>query len=104
MPRQTRTRSRRAVASPRPCPRCRCLPACQQGVLTLALGPAGTYVINKQAPNREVWWSSPVSGPKRFYFDDASGRWLSTRDGQAMTDLLTAEIKALLGVDVELEH
>jgi len=32
----------------------------QQGVLTLQLGKPGTYVINKQAPNKQVWWSSPI--------------------------------------------
>ena len=33
----------------------------QSGVLTLALGPGkGTYVLNKQAPNRQLWLSSPV--------------------------------------------
>ncbi|GMI52302.1 hypothetical protein ScalyP_jg2105 [Parmales sp. scaly parma] len=26
----------------------------------------GTWVLNKQEPNREIWWSSPVSGPMRF--------------------------------------
>ena len=31
-----------------------------QGVLTLKLGALGTYVINKQAPNRQLWMSSPV--------------------------------------------
>lgn len=32
----------------------------QQGVLTLRLGESGTYVINKQTPNRQIWWSSPI--------------------------------------------
>jgi iron donor protein CyaY len=31
-----------------------------QGVLTLKLGSLGTYVINKQAPNKQLWVSSPV--------------------------------------------
>eukprot|EP00271_Cylindrocystis_brebissonii_P013629 TRINITY_DN3364_c0_g1_i1.p1 TRINITY_DN3364_c0_g1~~TRINITY_DN3364_c0_g1_i1.p1 ORF type:complete len:314 (+),score=44.21 TRINITY_DN3364_c0_g1_i1:124-942(+) len=38
-----------------------------QGVLTIRLGPElGTFVINKQTPNRQIWFSSPVSGPARF--------------------------------------
>mmetsp|Transcript_10639 Transcript_10639/g.17906 ORF Transcript_10639/g.17906 Transcript_10639/m.17906 type:complete len:223 (+) Transcript_10639:115-783(+) len=24
------------------------------------------WVINKQAPNRQLWWSSPISGPRRY--------------------------------------
>jgi frataxin len=36
------------------------------GVLTAQISPeVGTYVINKQAPNRQIWLSSPISGPKR---------------------------------------
>ena len=31
----------------------------QSGVLTLALGEKGTYVINKQPPNKQIWLSSP---------------------------------------------
>jgi frataxin len=31
-----------------------------QGVLSLNLGPLGTYVLNKQTPNRQIWMSSPV--------------------------------------------
>jgi frataxin len=30
------------------------------GVLTIRLGDKGTFVINKQAPNRQIWLSSPV--------------------------------------------
>ena len=25
-----------------------------------------TWVINKQTPNRQIWWSSPISGPRRY--------------------------------------
>ena len=32
-----------------------------QGVLTADLGDdTGTWVINKQVPNRQIWWSSPI--------------------------------------------
>lgn len=32
----------------------------QSGVLTLKLGDKGTYVINKQPPNKQIWLSSPI--------------------------------------------
>jgi frataxin len=32
----------------------------QSGVLTLKLGKHGTYVINKQPPNQQIWLSSPT--------------------------------------------
>jgi frataxin len=36
------------------------------GVLTVAVPDHGTFVVNKQSPNRQIWLSSPVSGPARF--------------------------------------
>ena len=33
-----------------------------QGVLSIFLPSKGTWVINKQTPNRQLWWSSPLSG------------------------------------------
>lgn len=32
----------------------------QQGVLKIDLGESGTWVINRQIPNRQIWWSSPI--------------------------------------------
>jgi len=61
------------------------------GVLTVVLGEGkGIYVINKQSPNKQIWLSSPVSGPKRYDF--INGRWIYKHDGMAMHDLLTKEI------------
>jgi frataxin len=36
------------------------VPVPQSGVITLDLGQHGTYVINKQPPNKQIWLSSPV--------------------------------------------
>eukprot|EP01032_Pedospumella_encystans_P013018 gene13018-15016_t len=39
------------------------------GVLKLRVPSAGgpkSWVINKQTPNRQLWWSSPISGPRRY--------------------------------------
>jgi len=42
------------------------LSACllQSGVLTVKLGDHGTYVINKQTPNKQIWLSSPTRWDK----------------------------------------
>lgn len=43
-----------------------------QGVLTISLqlksGGSKVWVINKQTPNRQLWWSSPLSGPRRYEY------------------------------------
>jgi frataxin len=40
--------------------------ALASGVLNVIIPKHGTFVINKQTPNRQIWLSSPVSGPYRF--------------------------------------
>ncbi|KIX09091.1 iron donor protein CyaY [Rhinocladiella mackenziei CBS 650.93] len=81
------------------------------GVLTITHPKSGTYVINKQPPNKQIWLSSPVSGPKRYDWvvsgagqhekegsavgsgdDGAGGRWIYLRDGSGLSELLKKEI------------
>ncbi|KAI9642865.1 Mitochondrial matrix iron chaperone [Ciborinia camelliae] len=77
------------------------------GVLTLTFPPIGTYVINKQPPNKQIWLSSPTSGPKRYDFvitsegqdskeGTGSGEWIYLRDGSSLGELLLNEV----GVDL----
>jgi frataxin len=73
----------------------------QGGILTLSLdGGGGQYVINKHAPNREIWMSSPVSGATHFAYGD--GAWVSTREPRVVLDqVLAAELKSKFGVDLD---
>jgi frataxin len=71
-----------------------------QGVLTIRLGKLGTYVINKQTPNRQIWMSSPISGPVRYDYE--KGAWVYHRDGHKMHERLENEMEQLTGVKVDL--
>lgn len=65
------------------------------GVITVKLGgELGTYVINKQTPNKQIWLSSPFSGPKRY--DYVAGQWIYKHDGVGLHRLLTDELSAAL--------
>ena len=72
-------------------------------MLTVALGARrGTFVINKQVPNRQVWWSSPVSGPMRFHWRSERNAWCNVRD-ESMPDLaaqFAAEFEQLTDLDI----
>lgn len=80
---------------------------CADGVLTLALPPHGTWVINKQTPNRQIWWSSPLSGPRRYEYED--GQWVFTRSMDSeeapvtLGDSLVEEIRELYDVDLDID-
>lgn len=64
----------------------------QAGVLTITM-PQGTYVINKQPPNRQLWLSSPISGPFRYDWDHMRMLWVSAKgDGETLSALLRKEI------------
>ncbi|XP_034489601.1 frataxin homolog, mitochondrial [Drosophila innubila] len=69
------------------------------GVLTVNLGQDhGTYVINRQTPNKQIWLSSPTSGPKRFDFIGTpgngtnTGKWIYKHSGESLHELLQLEI------------
>ncbi|XP_030049705.1 frataxin, mitochondrial isoform X2 [Microcaecilia unicolor] len=65
------------------------------GVLTVKLGrELGTYVINKQTPNKQIWLSSPTSGPKRY--DWTGSNWVYSHDGVSLHGLLEKELSAAL--------
>ncbi|KAI5898661.1 Frataxin [Schizophyllum commune H4-8] len=72
------------------------------GVLTLILGEHGTYVINKQPPNKQIWLSSPFSGPKRYDYEPEKDNWYYARDGRALGDLLNEELSKALDRKVDL--
>jgi frataxin len=77
--------------------------------MSITLPPHGTYVLNKQPPNKQIWLSSPVSGPKRYDWvvigeglnqkeGGGVGDWIYLRDGTSLTDLLRKE----LGIEVDV--
>lgn len=76
----------------------------KSGVMTVTVANKGTYVINKQPPNKQIWLSSPLSGPKRYDFCVASegqgdkegtalGTWIYSRDGSSLDELIHKEIE-----------
>ncbi|XP_064077817.1 frataxin, mitochondrial-like isoform X1 [Macrobrachium nipponense] len=70
------------------------------GVLTLNLGEVGTYVINKQSPNKQIWFSSPFSGPKRYDYID--GVWIYKHDGISLHDCLSDELSEVFKRKIDL--
>jgi frataxin len=74
-------------------------------------------VLNKQPPNKQIWLSSPISGPKRYDWivegdhmyekqdsrPFASGQWIYLRDGSNLTELLNAELSLRLPKDIYSE-
>ncbi|KAK2597962.1 hypothetical protein QQS21_005878 [Conoideocrella luteorostrata] len=77
------------------------------GVMTINVADKGTYVINKQPPNKQIWLSSPISGPKRYDWcligegqgekeGTGTGNWIYNRDGVSLTDLILEELDVVI--------
>lgn len=75
------------------------------GVLTVALGASyGTYVINRQTPNKQIWLSSPVSGPKRYDLVlQNGGYWVYKHDGVSLHQLLQNEISKIVKNEIDFK-
>ncbi|NXA73246.1 FRDA protein, partial [Thryothorus ludovicianus] len=57
-------------------------------------------LINKQTPNRQIWLSSPTSGPKRY---DWTGRnWVYSHDKVSLHELLSKELSTALKTKLDL--
>ncbi|HZQ00209.1 MAG TPA: iron donor protein CyaY [Reyranella sp.] len=67
----------------------------QGGVLTVE-ADGGTWVVNKHAPTRQVWLSSPKSGARHYAFDAGSGLWKDTRGGADLLNILSLELGVAL--------
>ena len=64
------------------------------GVLTVVVDSKNTYVINKQTPNRQIWMSSPLTGPIRFDLKD--GKWIDRHSNKELSSHLKEELGQLL--------
>ena len=70
-------------------------------------------MINKQPPNKQIWLSSPLSGPKRFDWvvvaesmeqkeGSGVGEWIYLRDRTSLVELLRKELGITVAGDGEL--
>jgi frataxin len=61
-------------------------------ILYITLPNNGQYVINKHAPSRQIWVSSPISGASYFSYLSDRGNFLSKHD-EILSDKILAELK-----------
>ncbi len=75
----------------------------EEGVLTIEVDDGGTFLLNKHAPMKQLWLSSPKSGASHYALAEEGGRWLSTRDGTDLLGLLAAEMSQVTGLNISLD-
>jgi frataxin len=78
------------------------------------MGDKGTYILNKQPPNKQIWLSSPITGPKRFDWvllsegqdtkeGSGTGDWVYIKDSTSLTELVKGELGVKVDVEPEVE-
>ncbi|MCW5731261.1 MAG: iron donor protein CyaY [Alphaproteobacteria bacterium] len=75
----------------------------QNGILTVRAEGAGTFIVNKHMPLKQLWYSSPYSGASHYVFEPVSRLWRNTREGQDLAGLFGAELSRAGGGRVALD-
>eukprot|EP00960_Hanusia_phi_P069184 767022-Hanusia_phi.AAC.1 len=60
------------------------------GVINIKVNNKGAWVINKQTPSRQIWFSSPITGPTHYMLEH--GEWVCTKDGHNMKGRLHEQL------------
>jgi frataxin len=72
------------------------------GILTLELDDGRQFVLNKHAPTRQIWLSSPVSGASHYAWEPGAACWRSTRGPDTLEGRLAADLGQAVGRGVDL--
>ncbi|KAJ9446698.1 Frataxin [Diplonema papillatum] len=72
------------------------------GVLEIVVENVGTYILNRQEPKKQLWMSSPLSGPSQFSMciEDGAVVWRDYTYKRELYSLLSDEFKSILKEDV----
>ncbi len=71
--------------------------------LTLAGQQAGTFLMTRHGPTRQIWYASPLSGATHFQRTPTG--WASTQNSQVtFPQLLMDELTRIIGQKVSLSH
>lgn len=70
-----------------------------EGILEIECGDGSKVIVNRHAPNREIWVAAKSGG---FHFHPAEGLWRDTRGARELASALGAIFAEQAGIDVAL--
>lgn len=70
-----------------------------EGILEIEGADGGKVIVNRHAPNREIWVAAKSGG---YHFRADGGRWTDTRGGTELAAALTGILAAEAGLQVTL--
>jgi len=69
------------------------------GILEIDCGAAGKIIVNRHAPNREIWVAARAGG---FHFRADGAAWRDTRGGEDLRTALARLLQEQAGLAVDL--
>lgn len=72
---------------------------CSGNVLTIENNDGEQIIVNRHAPNQELWIAAKSGG---YHFAEHNGRWLSSRDGREFYAVLSQVLSAACGATVTI--
>jgi len=73
-----------------------------EGVLKIRVANVGTFVLNRQTPKSQLWFSSPISGPWHYDYAGKDG-WVCGKSGDVLLKRLSEELGKSLQTPIKLE-
>jgi len=70
-----------------------------EGILEIECEDGSKLIVNRHAPNREIWVAAKSGG---FHFTARDGGWRDTRSGAELGAALAALLKSQARIDVAL--
>ncbi len=69
------------------------------GVLKIAFEAGATFIVNSHRAARQIWLAA---GASAWHFDYVDGRWVSSKTGEELWDLVEQRVGAQVGRTVSL--
>jgi len=70
------------------------------GIVEIAFADDSKVIVNRHAAAREIWVAARSGG---FHFKPEAGRWIGTRDGQDLADVLSRCLSEQAGATLRLD-
>jgi len=69
------------------------------GVIEIECADGSKIIVNRHAAAQEIWVAARSGG---YHFRYADGRWISTRDGEGLQNILSRSFSAQAALEVRL--
>jgi len=69
------------------------------GIIEIVCADDSKIIINRHAAAREIWLAARSGG---FHFRPEAGRWIGTRDGRDLADVLSRCLSEQAGAELRL--